>query len=697
VSHDNSSGAQTASGYRLSIPNVTPDMHVLDAARAYATAGWYVVPIRRGTKHPGSVVGENWQRKSSRTNTQLEEWWARTDYGIALHVGRSGALVFDVDVPSRIPDVLRNALETYAPPYQSTRTNVSGKGHYVFTTDGHYGNSPGNLGLAWGEVRGKNGIIVVSPSVHESAEDGGHYCWQRIGPVPDLPLELAEQLPGTADPSEVATDAEVRMFADSYVTDMDRGLLIPVMQRFDRDINDGGSRHGAMVTAACWAARESAAGAYPALKARNTLRRKFIEVMRRSRMGSSRVLSEHQAGAEFDGIWAWAVSQAMTADITAVRERIEATPRPDRGLAFDPPPTSRTSAEPGGSPGDTAPSDDDRSTWLPVDLGPYLDGTYVAIEPGIVHRADGIGMFYPGRVHWAHGESESGKSWIAQIAAMAVMASGGPVIYLDHESDPLEVIGRFRALGADNDMLTKQLAYIRPDSSARNEANWEAFTALLESQPLLIVIDGVTDALGLDHVSSKDTDEVASWVRAMPRRLAAATGAAVICIDHVTKDADDRGRYMIGSQAKMNGIDGSAYLIEPIEPMGRGLVGEIAVRIAKDRPGSLRPHAGTYRRSDRTQEFARVIIDSTDPTALAVTINGPSREDTELEAWIKRQALAAMGTDYTSANRLLEAARDDGIKFKQTATIKRDSMELYRQWCERRVAFNPGSVDGSEV
>lgn len=696
MGNDNSPSQQSASSSHLTVPEITPSMHPLDAARAYANAGWYVVPIRRGTKHPGSVVGDNWQRKSSRTNSQLEQWWARTDYGIALHVGRSGALVFDVDVPSAVPEVLTTAIDAYHPPYQSTRRDVPGKGHYVFATDGHYGNSPGNLGLAWGEVRGKNGIIVVQPSTHEHADEGGYYSWQRTGPVPWLPVELAEHLPGTADPSEVATDAEVQMFLDSYTSDLDRGLLIPVIQRFDRDVRDGGSRHGTMVTAACWAAREAAAGAYPAAKAYGQLRRKFAEVMRSSRPGSDRVLSANQAHAEFDGIWAWAVSQAITADLQTVRDRIDAVPRPGAGLGFDPPHRPGNDAEPGTEEGDTDDTEDDGpSTWLPVDLAPYLDGTHVAPEAGVVHRSDGIGMLYPGRVHWAHGESESGKSFVAQIAAVEVMAAGGSVVYLDHESDPMEVIGRFRALGVDDATLGKLLAYIRPESSARSEINWEAFTALLSSRPTLIVIDGVTDALGLDHVSSMDTDEVAAWVRVMPRRLAAKTGAAVICIDHVTKDPDSRGRYMIGAQAKMNGIDGTAYLVEPIQPLGKGLVGELELRIAKDRPGSLRAHGGRYRRSDRTQEFARIIIDATNPTALDVAINGPSQE-TELDAWIKQQALSDMGTEFASGSKLIEAARDDGVAFRNDRGIKKHAFDLYLEWRDRRVGFDPTEAQSEE-
>ena len=45
--------------------------------------------------------------------------------------------------------------------------------------------------------------------------------------------------------------------------------------------------------------------------------------------------------------------------------------------------------------------------------------------------------------------------------------------------------------------------------------------------------------------------------------------------------------------------------------------------MAKDRPGSVRESCGAFRKLDRTQEAARVIIDSRDPESSAVTIQGP--------------------------------------------------------------------------
>ena len=71
----------------LSVPGIGPDDDTFTAALKYAAAGWYVVPVKRGTKHPGSVVGSKWQAQSSRDPQQIAAWWAGTSHGIALHAG----------------------------------------------------------------------------------------------------------------------------------------------------------------------------------------------------------------------------------------------------------------------------------------------------------------------------------------------------------------------------------------------------------------------------------------------------------------------------------------------------------------------------------------------------------------------------------------------------------------------------------
>lgn len=688
MSHDNSPHGNSETSPGLHVPAVTSSDTPLNAALAYANAGWYVVPIRRGTKHPGSVIGDRWQHQSSKDPAQLAEWFTDTDHGIALHVGRSGALVFDVDDPAVVPEILATALNADPqPPYQTTRRGTPGKGHFIYSVpaDAHYGNSPGQLGKGWGEVRGRNGIIVVAPSVHEKADIGGYYAWRSTGLVPPLPDELAELLPQSNDPAEVATDTEVAIFADTFTRGTHPGMIMAVCQRWEREIGDGGSRHDAMVTATCWAAREAAAGAYPATKAYGMLRKRFLEAMTHKRTGSDRALSERQASAEFAGIWAWAVAQAITSDLDAVRARLEAAPGGRlEGLSFDPPRGPGNSAEPGASEGK---EDDQVSTWLPVDLGPYLDGTVVAPEPSVLVREDGKALFYMGRLHWTHGESESGKSWVAQIAAMQQIKAGHRVLYIDHESDPTEVIGRFLSLGCTPEEIGQLLAYVRPDSSAMAEGNIEAWAALLEVSYALAIIDGITDALGLDMASSKDTDEVAAWIRRVPRHIARKTGAAVVGIDHVAKDPD-RGRFAIGSQAKMAGIDGAAFVVEPCSPLGKGLVGEIVLRVAKDRPGSLRALGGLYRQSDRTQEIARITLDATKPKELVVTVDQPDEGEADpLVIWMREQL--SMGDPFSSSIALFRAAKEEGLGY--STNVKAAKWALYQslQAQHGRIGFDP--------
>src|SRR4029453_7468843 len=184
-------------------------MSTLDAGYAYTKAGFYIGPGKRGSKHPGSVLGKDSQQKTSRAPQVITSWFAGTDHGVFLHAGRSGAVIFDVDHPENLPQVIRQAIRDHWPPYQMTRLDQPGRGHYVFAIpEGRrFGNSIGNLRNGWGEIRGSNGVIIAAPSQHSNPD--GIYEWERIGPVPVLPGDLATQLPDAIDASEVATDPGV--------------------------------------------------------------------------------------------------------------------------------------------------------------------------------------------------------------------------------------------------------------------------------------------------------------------------------------------------------------------------------------------------------------------------------------------------------------------------------------------------------
>lgn len=234
----------------------------------------------------------------------------------------------------------------------------------------------------------------------------------------------------------------------------------------------------------------------------------------------------------------------------------------------------------------------DRATWAPIDLTSVLDGTYKAEPPRFMKRTDGVGLLYPGKVHSIQGEPESGKSMVMHAVIAEALGQGLRVLLLDFESDEGTVINRLKLLGAKPENIQANLDYIRPDVRPYEvAAEREEWNQILKSRYSLAVIDGVTEAFAVFGVKSIDNDEVTSWGRMVPRMIASRTGAAVVVVDHVTKNADSRGRFAIGAQAKMSYLTGTAYTVEVLTPIGVGMCGKLALRVCKDRPGLVRPTA----------------------------------------------------------------------------------------------------------
>lgn len=309
------------------IPEIAPNDDTLTAALSYAAAGWYIVPIRRGSKHPGSVVGSGWQYQSSRDPEMLAAWFAGADHGLALHAGRSGAIVADVDHPDRLPDPLASAIQDQAPPHQSTRASEPGRGHYLFAVPPGrtLGNGTGKLGGGWGELRGTNGIAVVAPSVHENTADGGRYAWVNTGPVPVLPEAVAELLHDAGGGEDAASDKEVLAFLDTHTGNRRPELLDAWVSIFEQKIAQGESRHQRMISVAAGAMSEARAGYFPARQAMERLEQAFLDAVTKepvpgSQQGSAR--GSGMAKSEWMGISAWGVGQADAADLGDIHARV---------------------------------------------------------------------------------------------------------------------------------------------------------------------------------------------------------------------------------------------------------------------------------------------------------------------------------------------------------------------------------------
>jgi len=231
-----------------------------------------------------------------------------------------------------------------------------------------------------------------------------------------------------------------------------------------------------------------------------------------------------------------------------------------------------------------------RSSWQPVPLAPVLDPTWEPPQPTVGRRTDGVGLFYPGKVHTIASESEAGKSWLALAVAADVLAGGDGVLYIDFEDDEGSIVRRLLTLQVAPAVVEHRFRYLRPAEPLGSGLHFDALHAALDNHPGIVVLDGITEAMTLHGLDPLRNSDAAVFGRLLPRRIAA-LGPAVVCLDHVTKDRDGRGRYALGAAHKLNGLDGAAYLLDNRTPFGIGLTGRSTIRIAKDRPGQLRRHA----------------------------------------------------------------------------------------------------------
>lgn len=335
-----------------SIPSGSEDWGVLEWALAYAKAGLYVLPVltqdgsgkeNRSGKNPGSVVGAGWHHKSSRDPAQIAAWFTGKGEGelaIALHIGRSGLVALDVDEPQKLHGVWKQAVEGVGcnslPPFHASRAQTGaakGKGHYLFACfPGEYfantgvkRKSAGGGEMAWGEVRGRNGVIIVEPSPHPAVREGtdasAAYRWIRTGDIPLRPDYLAEVLPKAGEVDDSLTDSEVQKCFASWSKGADTSMLKPVIESFNKEIEDGGSHHEAMVTALCWAMREARAGFYTAKTASSRLKRVYKASFERRNEPADRGRLK-RLDSEWAGLLAWCCAQARRADVKETQAEV---------------------------------------------------------------------------------------------------------------------------------------------------------------------------------------------------------------------------------------------------------------------------------------------------------------------------------------------------------------------------------------
>lgn len=313
------------------------------------------------------------------------------------------------------------------------------------------------------------------------------------------------------------------------------------------------------------------------------------------------------------------------------------------------------------------------STWAPVDLAPVLENRD-ALEPppSVLARNDGSCLLYAGKIHWLAGEPEAAKGWTALLAAKEQIEAGEHVVWADFEDEARTVVGRALSLGIEPGAIEERFHYLRPDEPLSDAGRTEV-QRVLEFQPTLGVIDGMTDALALHGIDLRDNTEVATWMRGLPTTLRD-RGLAVVIIDHVTKDSESRGRWSIGAQHKLAKTD-VQYHLKVEQPLGIGLVGRVLIRVEKDRPGHLRTIANgktvaelvAASGADGQMRLTLQPVDSDDAGAFRPTIymEKVSRAAEEEPGLSLRKLRAAVGGKATYVDQATEhLVREDYLEVR---------------------------------
>lgn len=320
-------------------------------------------------------------------------------------------------------------------------------------------------------------------------------------------------------------------------------------------------------------------------------------------------------------------------------------------------------------------TDDEPTTWEPVDLGPHLRGEVTRAAPSIgMSRSDGQRMLYPGREHAVLGETESGKSWVALGCTAAELAAGRLVLYIHYEeSDAGSTIERLRLLGVSDALIKDGLRFVAPSRPA--QIGW--LEALLDPAPTLVVHDGVNEAMSLHGADIMAADGAATFRR---RLILPCTrmGAATLACDHMPMVRDGARRDAYGSVHKGNALDGARILLENASPFGRGMRGVSHVFITKDRPGYLRAQGRPTKTPGRTF-MGTLVVDDETPGPDFMTLFAPNQDDDDSPkdqqgvslaelCDIVHQVIAGLPDQLVASSRKLFAEmRQAGQSFRENA------------------------------
>jgi hypothetical protein len=551
---------------------------LLAAAHAYAKHGWRVTPLHhvnsRGTcscrlgvncstpgKHP---VHTDWTGTASSAGPDVQEWWeARPKANVGIVTGAdSGLWVLDVDPDKGGFDTLGSLIAEHG-ALPATRLHSTGSGgvHYLFRwPDFEVLNTSSYLGPGI-DTRGTGGQVVAPPSTSSK----GPYRVLADVELLDAPEWLLERMREHSEQHRNGVQVEI---ASAMPVDVEK-IPLEIRQLLSQVIEEDAGRykHFYAIIGACRRAGyeqgEVVTLVTPWCKAVG----KYVG---RVAAEVARAWGKQQAEANEQQQYLASLNQGSSALATLH------LPKPELRLSVAPEPQTDDSGLP----------EPERTSWWPQPIRTAAAQASEQPEPEFLIRLDGHRLFYRNRVNGLLGESESGKTWVALLAVAQALGAGETVLYLDFEDTASGIDERLTLMGV-SDADAQRCYYMSPEEAVTVAAANDLRQTLEQHKPGLVVLDGVNAAMTLLGFDLENNKDATAFAQQLLRPLAA-TGAAVVYVDHVPKNKDNRGKGGIGAQAKRAMTTGCALSVEVVQPFGRGMKGRLRLTVDKDRSGRVR-------------------------------------------------------------------------------------------------------------